>query len=78
MPMKVKVRVWSDAKFECASTMIFTTKATVRNWNAGHLTKTIFHPHFRLGISAAGERRLAKDFGLGVVAFDELERARNG
>jgi hypothetical protein len=65
--------LWSDANFECGTTMIFTTKATVRNWNAGHLTKTIFHPEFKLGLNPAGESRLAKDFGLGVVAFDELE-----
>jgi hypothetical protein len=53
--------------------MLFTTKAAVRNWNTGHLTKTIFHPDFKLGMNPAEESRLAKDFGLGVVAFDEIE-----
>jgi hypothetical protein len=65
--------LWKDAKFDCGTTMIFTTKAAVRNWHTGHLTKTIFHPEFKLGISHSKESQLAKEFGLGVVAFDELE-----
>ena len=31
------------------------------------------HPGFELGITPAQESRLAADFGLGIVAFDELE-----
>jgi hypothetical protein len=64
---------WNDAPFDCGTTMIFTTKATVRTWYTSRLTKTILHPDFELGIAPAQEKRLAADFGLGIVAFDELE-----
>jgi hypothetical protein len=64
---------WNDAPFDCGMTMIFTTKATVRTWYTSRLTRTIFHPRFELGLTHAQESRLAADFGLGIVAFDEFE-----
>jgi hypothetical protein len=64
---------WNVAPFDCGTTMIFTTKATVRTWYTSRLTRTIFHPDFELGLTHAQEGRLAADFGLGIVAFDELE-----
>ena len=64
---------WNGAKFDCGTTMIFTTKATVRTWYTSRLTRTIFHPGFKLGISPEQEEWLPVDFGLGIVAFDELE-----
>jgi hypothetical protein len=64
---------WNDAQFDCGTTMIFTTKATIRTWYTSRLTRTIFHPRFELGMSPEQEKRLADDFGLGIVAFDELE-----
>jgi len=64
---------WNDAPFDCGTAMVFTTKATVRTWYTSRLTRTIFHPRFELGVSPEQESRLAADFGLGTVAFDELE-----
>ena len=63
---------WKNSPFDCGATMIFTTKATVRTWYSSR-TRIIFHPDFELGITPAQESRLAADFGLGIVAFDELE-----
>ena len=53
---------WNDARFDCGTTMIFTTKATVRTWHTSRLTRTIFHPDFELGLSPAQEKRLADGF----------------
>jgi hypothetical protein len=64
---------WNDAKFCCATTMIFTTKATIRTWHKSFFTRAWLHPNFAPGISPEQERKLARDFGLGCVAFDELE-----
>ena len=53
---------WNDAPFDCGTTMIFTTKATVRTWHTSRLTRTIFHPGFELGISPARRESARRRF----------------
>ncbi len=64
---------WRNARYDCGATMIFTTKATVRTWNASRLTRAWLHPSFEPGASPEQEAAFAVNFGHGSVAFDELE-----
>jgi hypothetical protein len=65
---------WKDASYNSWVTMIFTTKATVRTWHCSRATRAWLHPDFEEGIDPDQVEMLAYDFGLGIVAFDELEQ----
>jgi hypothetical protein len=64
---------WSKVSFNPGTTMIFTTKATVRTWHVNRATRPWLHPDFRADLEDDVADRLAKDFRFGVIAFHELE-----
>lgn len=67
-------KFWKDASYNHLVTMIFTTKATIRTWHSSRATRAWLHPKFVEGMSSDEVGMLAADFGLGLVAFDELEQ----
>lgn len=64
---------WKNADYASGTTMVFTSKATIRTWHSSFTTRAWLHPAFEPDISPERERAFARDFGLGIVAFDELE-----